>query len=343
MNVFRNFPLDFHPNAKPAAQAAYCAGQQKPAMFWQMHDWLFANQASWQGLSNGADSFRKQALTFGADGAKYDACIAASDTEAHIQKDIADGAKLGVQGTPAFFVNDWFINGAVPIDEFKDKIDRASKGQHPAPTATPLPAGVQPYDPDPNRPGRTYDGSPYLGDASAPLVWISFEDFKSSVSAGFVKDTEPALRDKYVKTGKVRMVAKFYPTDAPKAAIASLCAADQGKFWEYRDALFAHQSEWKDTDQAAFVGYAKTLGLDEAKFTKCLADAPGQAEIDSDMGIAQQIQIDQLPYFLLLNPKAQSGTRLPGVLPQAQIEKDIDQLLNPPPTPASKPIGTPKP
>ena len=45
--VFRHFPLDFHPNALPAAKATYCAGQQDPKFFWGMHDWLFANQAAW--------------------------------------------------------------------------------------------------------------------------------------------------------------------------------------------------------------------------------------------------------------------------------------------------------
>ena len=90
-----------------------------------------------------AAKFRKQAVAAGADGAKYDKCVAAAETTAHIQKDIADGAKQGVQGTPAFFVNDWFVNGAVPFQQFQQTIEKAVAGQHPAPTPTPLPAGVQ--------------------------------------------------------------------------------------------------------------------------------------------------------------------------------------------------------
>ncbi|HEX9114791.1 MAG TPA: thioredoxin domain-containing protein [Anaerolineae bacterium] len=341
--VFRHFPLEaIHPNALPGAKAAYCAGQQKPALFWAMHDWMFATQTSWSAQGNASDALRKQAVALGTDGAKYDACVADAATEARIRKDIADGTKLGVQGTPAFFVNDWFINGAVPITEFNDKIGKALNGQHPAPTPTPLPAGVQPYDPDPNRPGRTYDGSPSLGDAKAPLVWISFNDFKCQTCAQFAKDTETALRTKYVDTGKMRFVAKFYPTDAPHAAVASLCALDQGKFWEYRDALFTHQSEWKDDDKAALTGYAKTLGLDEAKFTKCLADAPGQPQIDEDMSVGQQIQMDRLPYFLVINPTKQTGSRIPGAQSLADISKTIDSILNPAPTPASQPLPTPK-
>jgi protein-disulfide isomerase len=153
---------------------------------------------------------------------------------------------------------------------------------------------------------------------------------------------EPTLRDKYIKAGQVRWVFKFAEPSqggAPNAAAASLCALDQGKFWEYRDALYAQQSEWKDEDKAALTGYAKTLGLDEAKFTKCLNDAPFQTQFDSDIAIAQQqIGVDRLPYFLLLNPTKQSGTRLPGAVSIADIDKVVDQLLNPPPTPASQPI-----
>jgi protein-disulfide isomerase len=343
LHVFKNFPLvEIHPLAMPAAKVAYCAGQQKPAFFWAFHDWFFANQNSWSQQSAEAANatWRKQAETFGVDLAKFDTCLKDAATEAAIRKDMDEGGNAGVQGTPAFFINDWFLSGAQPLTEFTKTIDKAVQGQHPAPTATPLPAGVQPYDPDPNRPGRTYDGSPYVGDPQAPLVWIGFEDFKCQSCASWVKETEQQLIDKYVKDGKLRMVYKSYPTDAPNAAVASLCAADQGKFSEYRAALFAKQADWKD-DAASLTGIAKDLGLDVAKFTKCLEDKPGQPQIDSDISIAEQVGVDRLPYFLLLNPKAQTGARVPGAVPMTDLEPRIQQLLNPPPTPASQPLATP--
>ena len=104
VNVFRNFPLDFHPNAVPAAKAAYCAGQQDPKLFWAMHDWLFETQDAWAGAQDAADQFRKQAVAIGADGAKYDACLTDAKTDAAIQRDLKDGAAQGVRGTPAFFI-----------------------------------------------------------------------------------------------------------------------------------------------------------------------------------------------------------------------------------------------
>jgi protein-disulfide isomerase len=135
VNVFRNFPLDFHPNAIPAAKAAYCAGQQDPKYFWTLHDWLFANQNTWASAQDAADQFRKQAVAIGADGAKYDACLTDAKTDAAIQRDQKDGSALGVRGTPAFFIvkntaegqkaTPNLISGALPFDQFAQAIDQA--------------------------------------------------------------------------------------------------------------------------------------------------------------------------------------------------------------------------
>jgi protein-disulfide isomerase len=130
VTVFRHFPLNIHPNAVPAAKAAYCAGQQAPKWFWAMHDWLFASQSSWAGASaaNAATQFRQQALAFGADATKYDDCMKDSRTEARVQQDFQDGSKQGVRGTPAFFLNTIdaqgkttatkTVSGALPFDQF---------------------------------------------------------------------------------------------------------------------------------------------------------------------------------------------------------------------------------
>ena len=128
VTVFRNFPLSIHPNAAPAAKAAYCAGQQNPQQFWDMHDWLFANQNTWANAKDAADQFRKQAVVFGVDGAKYDACLKDAKTEAAIQRDMQEANQLGVRGTPAFFLQKLDaqgkptvtknVSGALPFDQF---------------------------------------------------------------------------------------------------------------------------------------------------------------------------------------------------------------------------------
>lgn len=131
VTIFRNFPLDFHQNAVPAAKAAYCAGQQDPKLFWDMHDWLFINQNTWAGAQDAAEQFRKQALTIGAEVGRYDACVTDTQTQAAIQKDLAEGAALGVRGTPTFFLSKAAnaattpraLSGALPYAQFAQAIE----------------------------------------------------------------------------------------------------------------------------------------------------------------------------------------------------------------------------
>ena len=97
-----------------------------------MHDWLFANQNTWANARNAADQFRKQAVAFGVDGGKYDACLKDAKTEAAIQRDMQEGILLGVRGTPAFFLQKLDaqgkpastknISGALPFDQFDQTI-----------------------------------------------------------------------------------------------------------------------------------------------------------------------------------------------------------------------------
>ena len=133
IQIFRNFPLDFHANAVGAAKAAICAGEQDPKLFWEMHDWLFANQATWQDAPDAADQFRKQALVIGADGSKYDACLSDAKTQGVLDKDLKEGAAAGVRGTPGFFLYKMEggqpvgdpkpLSGALPYDQFGQVID----------------------------------------------------------------------------------------------------------------------------------------------------------------------------------------------------------------------------
>lgn len=336
LHVFRHLPLPQlgHSLAIPAAKAAYCAGQQAPKLFWAMHDWLFANQSAWSQAQDALDQFRKQAITFGADGGKYDTCLNDPATEARIQSDVEQAGMLGIQGTPAFFVNTWFIEGAYPFVEFQDKIEKAKQGLTPPPTPTPLPSGVEFFDLDPQHPGFTYDGSPSLGSADAKLVLITFEDFKSADAAKHVDTVEPTLKSKYVDANQVRLVFKFFPDTAPQAAVGALCAANQDKFWEFRSLLYEKQAEWQEGDAAALAGYAKSLGLDVAAFEKCLQDAQAQAVVNTALEFGQkQIGVPITPSFLFLKLDATGQVAdakgFPGLQALDLLESTIDALLEP--------------
>jgi len=113
---WKNFPLSFHNNAKPAAEAAMAANEQ--GKFWEMHDKLFANQ---QNLD--VASLEKYAKEIGLDMAKFKAATESQKFAASIEADIKQGGSVGVQGTPASFLNGHFINGAQPFDAFKKIAD----------------------------------------------------------------------------------------------------------------------------------------------------------------------------------------------------------------------------
>lgn len=332
VHIFRFYP--FQPNGMAAAKAAYCAGQQAPELFWDMHDWLFKNQAAWSPSSDPAAEFRQAAISSGVDGVRYDACLADPATETRIRRDLTEGGALGVQGTPAFFINNWFINGAQPLEEFQDKIAKATQGLNPPPLPTPLPPGVEFFDPDPARPGFTYDGSPSLGATSASLILISFEDFKSVDSAGYAVSVEPALKAKYVDSDQVRLVFKFFPEGAPRAAISALCAAQQGKFWEYRSLIYAQQAAWQEGDDAALRSYAASSGLDADAFEVCLADEKVQGEIAASYQFGrEQIGVPTTPSFLLIKlagPGQIEDVRgFPGLQTLDAFEQTIQELLRP--------------
>lgn len=132
--VFRNFPIEsIHPQAFKAHEAANCAGEQ--GKYWEMNGRLFANQKA---MSPKDLSDHAQALAL--DMPKFQQCLDSGKHAAKIRKDLADGQKAGVQGTPSFFValtepNDGMvkavriIRGAQPYTAFKEAIDSLLSAQ----------------------------------------------------------------------------------------------------------------------------------------------------------------------------------------------------------------------
>ncbi|MDJ0787231.1 MAG: thioredoxin domain-containing protein [Myxococcota bacterium] len=114
--VFKHFPLSFHTKAIPAHKAAIAAGDQ--GKFWEMHDLIFQNPKDLE-----PEQLRAHAETLNLDLAKFDARVNDAATEALITQDQAQGTKLGVRGTPSFFINGRFFSGAQPFAAFKARID----------------------------------------------------------------------------------------------------------------------------------------------------------------------------------------------------------------------------
>jgi len=128
--VFRDYPLPFHKKATPAAVAANCAGEQ--GKYWEVHDFLFENPKTNLDISTILDS----AGDLGLNKAKFQTCINDKSKEKEITKDIEDGQKYGVRGTPSYFIGKTtdgdeitgtFIRGAQPYSVFKELIDEQLK------------------------------------------------------------------------------------------------------------------------------------------------------------------------------------------------------------------------
>jgi len=130
--VYRNFPLSFHQNAFPAAEAALCAGDQ--GAYWQFHKVLFENQAA---LNNQAGdvldqpSYNKFATVLKLDVAVFEKCMTSRKYKQFVLDDMTYAASLpndsngdaAVGGTPTFFINGRRLGGAYPLGYFKQIID----------------------------------------------------------------------------------------------------------------------------------------------------------------------------------------------------------------------------
>jgi protein-disulfide isomerase len=128
--VFQHFPLGFHPWAKPAAIAANCAGLQNPDAFWTLHDAYFKDQKQLT-TDNVVAKSEGYLAGSGIDMKTWENCAADTNSAeykaeaANVDADMALGQALGVTGTPGFFVNGEFLNGAQPIDAFVPLIEAA--------------------------------------------------------------------------------------------------------------------------------------------------------------------------------------------------------------------------
>jgi len=115
--VFRDFPIEnLHPGATKAHEAARCANEQ--GKFWPYHDKLFASPPS-----SSPDVFKGMAKDVGLDAVMFETCLGSGKYQAAIKEDIAEGNRVGVSGTPAFFVNGRLISGAQPFEAFARVID----------------------------------------------------------------------------------------------------------------------------------------------------------------------------------------------------------------------------
>jgi len=125
-----------------AAAAVRCAADQ--GLFWQMHDWLFANQIGENVGSFAPDRLRAIAQAAGLDMAAYDTCMASSNYAADVRSETNQAVDSGVHVTPTLLINGTLYTGNMSVKDIGDAIVAAAGGATPAPAAASTPAPPTP-------------------------------------------------------------------------------------------------------------------------------------------------------------------------------------------------------
>lgn len=178
------------------------------------------------------------------------------------------------------------------------------------------------------------EGEPMRGNKDAKIVLLEYSEYQCPFCARHFTQTQPELDKQYIDTGKVLHVFKDFPLafhkEAPKAAEATLCAQDQGKYWEMHAKLFANAKALKPED---LVKYAEELGLDMAKFKECLDSGAKAASIKADMEEAGKAGITGTPSIVLAVRSASDPDKVVGIKamsgarPFDFFKTEIDKLL----------------
>jgi protein-disulfide isomerase len=175
-------------------------------------------------------------------------------------------------------------------------------------------------------------GAPVLGRASAPVTIVEFSDYQCPFCQRYFITTFPALKRDYIDTGKVRYVFRDYPLDqlhpyARKAAEAAHCAGEQAKYWEMHDVLFRNQ---KALAPAQLPEYARTVGMDGAKFDRCLSSGRHASRVEQGITDGAAAGVQGTPGFVVGETKAGGvveGTPIRGAQSLDAFRRIIDQTL----------------
>jgi protein-disulfide isomerase len=172
-------------------------------------------------------------------------------------------------------------------------------------------------------------GAPTLGSKDAPVTLVEFSDFQCPycrAAAPTLKQVAQKFGDKVQIVYRQSPIASIHPF-AFKAAEASLCAHDQGKFWELHDALFQDQSKLAVSDLKAT---ARRLGIDGKKFDACLDAGRYVEQVQNDLKEAQRVGANGTP-AIFINGTYVEGGSVPFSVLESLIEKELARANQPKP------------
>ena len=157
-----------------------------------------------------------------------------------------------------------------------------------------------------------------MGDPNAPIRMEVYSDFQCSACNVFAQQVEPSVVEQYVETGQVYIIYRQFPildrgsNESRQSANASMCAAEQNRFWDYHDILFANVRGVNvgSFTERRLIAFAEALDLDMDAFNACLRENRFQNLISEDMAMGQQLGITGTPSVFV------NGTQIaPGFVP----------------------------
>ena len=157
--------------------------------------------------------------------------------------------------------------------------------------------------------GFTEDGYPFRGDPDAAVTLIEYSDYLCPYCARHYQQTLPALLEKYVRTGRVKLVFHDYPIvslhpDAAKASAAALCVGEQSaaKFWAMHDKIFESRARWAQTSPDVILAeLAEAVGADMPAYNECIDSGLQQARVENAVAASQELGFVATPSFRFVN------------------------------------------
>ena len=176
------------------------------------------------------------------------------------------------------------------------------------------------------------NGSPILGESSAPITIVEFGDYQCEGCYHWFHNTRAEIIDNYVETGKAKLVfldLPFLGRDSPKAAHASYCAEDQGKYWEYHTMLYTFQdgppdSGWADRDRLNSFAFSLDMNIDE--FNECMDSSKYKKRIKANYDEAVKNGIQSTPTFILILQDGMTE-KFAGAQPYSVFAATIESML----------------
>jgi len=173
--------------------------------------------------------------------------------------------------------------------------------------------------------------APTLGNRNAAVVMIEYGDFHCPFCRQYARETLPEVRKQYVESGNVLYAFRHFPLQihprAPDAAVAGLCAARQGRFWELHDRFFRAPRAVAPED---LEGHARAVGVDLQKFRTCTRAGVARDDVRQDVEEARRLGLRGTPGFafgLRDGERVRVLLSLSGAQPYATIAAILDKLL----------------